>query len=85
MRNWETEFGLSIPFRVPSSEFRIPHFPVPRVGIEPTLPLKAAGEQAARRPTARPKPGLSGVARVGVEPTVSRFELGRSAGWRTVP
>ena len=62
--------------------------PVPRVGIEPTLPVRAAALQAARRTTARPK-AFPACSREWHEwesnPHPPRFELGRSAGWRTVP
>src|SRR5262245_37012519 len=67
VKNAEFSSGSSL-FTFPFSLFTVP---VPRVGIEPTLPRRAAALQAARRPTARPKasPDRSGVARVGVEPT----------------
>ena len=42
---------------------------MPRVGIEPTLPVRAAALQAARRPTARPKAIAAPLA--GFEPAAS--------------
>ena len=43
--------ALKSTFRTPRSALPT----VPRVGIEPTLPARAAALQAAWRPTARPK------------------------------
>jgi hypothetical protein len=74
-----------LPLRVPRSHFRVSQ--VPRVGIEPTLPARASALQADWRPTARPKAFLLSIQWHGREsnPHPPRFELGRSASWRTVP